>query len=435
MSKKLAYLATILSLASYATADLSEKIDPAAHTSEKSTSLASEGEKPTKKASQIASTQPFEPFSGKVKGKRVRVRVQPKLESFVLREARLGELFSVVGESNNFYAIRAPKDTKGYVFRTHILDGVVEGDRVNVRLAPDLESPVIGQLKRGEKITSTLSPGNNKWFEIELPQHMNFYIAQEYVERVGDPSIAEQQESKRQEALHRLNAALCFASSEIQKPFEEVDVTAITGKLSDFAAEYALFSDLAEKAQEATRLIEDSYVHKKIAFLESKNEKAIVSADDLPELKRLFALSHEVKGSLAVAPQKFDPKGASQGASLAAGAFAPSEITDKMAAWQTLEESLYHLWAAEHHGRSIDEFYAEERENATILTGIVESYDRPVKNRPGDYLLRSESMPVAFLYSTRVNLETLVGKKVTLFSITRNNNHFAFPAYFVLSAE
>ncbi|MGD0665819.1 MAG: hypothetical protein ABSA17_08880, partial [Rhabdochlamydiaceae bacterium] len=70
-----------------------------------------------------------------------------------------------------------------------------------------------------------------------------------------------------------------------------------------------------------------------------------------------------------------------------------------------------------------------------ILTGIVEPYASMVKHKPGDYVLKDKDLPKAYLYSTQVNLQEYVGKKVSILVVPRSNNNFAFPAYFVLSVE
>ncbi len=96
--------------------------------------------------------------------------------------------------------------------------------------------------------------------------------------------------------------------------------------------------------------------------------------------------------------------------------------------------SLPPLAAARGEG-TVEQFYENERENAAVLTGVIEPYSRPVKNRPGDYLLRCDNLPLAILYSTRVDLEKFVGKKISIIAAPRPNNNFAFPAYYVLSLE
>ena len=61
-----------------------------------------------------------------------------------------------------------------------------------------------------------------------------------------------------------------------------------------------------------------------------------------------------------------------------------------------------------------------------------------MKNRPGlVYVLLNpnNNLPIAFLYSTKLNLETRVGQEQSFIVVTRPNNNFAFPAYFVIGVE
>ncbi len=168
-------------------------------------------------------TTPFEPFTGIISGSKVRMRTQPSLEGHVVRETTRGDLFAVMGETQDYYAILPPKGSKGYVFRTFILDGKVEGERVNVRLSPDTEAAVVAQLNRGDSVETTVSSTNNKWLEIDLPPTSRFYIAKEYLEKKGGIELIASFEKKKVEAGHHLSAASLFAQSEIQKPFEQID--------------------------------------------------------------------------------------------------------------------------------------------------------------------------------------------------------------------
>jgi len=63
------------------------------------------------------------------------------------------------------------------------------------------------------------------------------------------------------------------------------------------------------------------------------------------------------------------------------------------------------------------------------------TYETNVKNRPGDYILYGSHAPLAYLYSTQVPLDQYEGQIVTLLASPRPNNHFAFPAYFILAVE
>ena len=104
--------------------------------------------------------------------------------------------------------------------------------------------------------------------------------------------------------------------------------------------------------------------------------------------------------------------------------------------WDPLEEALFLNWNAFHTEKNLTDFYAEQKANASLLSGKLEPYTHSVKEKPGDYVLRGpEKTPIAYLYSTHVDLEPYAGKIITILASPRPNNHFAFPAYFVLSIE
>jgi hypothetical protein len=167
-------------------------------------------------------------------------------------------------------------------------------------------------------------------------------------------------------------------------------------------------------------MIQETYIQKKIAFLETKADRTTASLNvQQDNLKKLADMSKELgredEGEESIVDSE--------------------AITDKMLIWKPLEESRFHIWAMVNQGKTLDDLYEEEKTNADLLTGILEAYNRPVKNRPGDFLLKMNNRPIAFLYSTKVNLEELVGKKITVLAAPRSNNNFAFPAYFVFSIE
>ncbi len=348
------------------------------------------------------------PFTGAVKASKVRMRVAPNLDGHVVRETANGEMFIVTSEINDYYSIIPPKDAKGFVFRTFILDGTVEAERVNVRLYPDIDAPVVGQFNTGDKVTCVVSDVNNKWLEVNLPENSRFYIAKEYIEHKGPVELFAATEKKRAEAIHCLSAASLFAQAEIQKPFEQIDLERVTERFHQIERDYHELPSIVAQVREATQVIQDVYVQKKIAFIEGKTSFGRAGLEKLSQ--------YNEEGTTATI-------------------FDEQDVTDKMNAWQPLEESFYHLWVAVNGEKGLNEFYADAEQSATVLTGVVEPYTRPVKNRPGDFILKVGSLPVAFLYSTRVNLEKMVGQKITVLATPRPNHNFAFPAYFVISVE
>lgn len=380
-------------------------------------------------------TPSFSPFTGKVTGSKVRMRTQPSLDGHVVRETNFGELFAVMGEEEGYYAISPPKGTKGYVFRTFVLDNTVEGEHVNVRLYPDIEAPIVGQFNTGDHIETRVSDINNKWLVVDLPQQSLFYVAKEFFENAGPLDYLAKVEARHAEASHTLSAVFLYAQSEIQRQLQQIDLDSINTRFSQLVSDYSDLPEIVESAQEASRLIQEVYIQKKIAFLESKaDHKTQVVELDPMHVEKLAALGIHIKPH----QEERDMFMIGDTAASVVGLSTPLSdglLTDKMLAWQPREEALFHLWAAANGDRSINEFYLEESVDSTILSGIIEPYNRPVKNLPGDYLLRTDNHPVAFLYSTRVNLQNLAGKKVTVVAAPRPNNNFAFPAYFVLSVE
>ncbi len=385
----------------------------------------------------LASAQPtsFESFTGAITGVKVRMRTQPGIDSHVVRETSTGEMFAVVNEINEYYAVVPPKGTKGYVFRTFVLNDTVEGERVNVRLYPDIDAPVVAQLNTGDRISATVSDMNPKWLTLDLPPSSRFYVAKEYIEKRGDIHLIATIEKRKGEAAHHLSGVSLFAQSEIQKPFEQIDFDKINQKFNQISKEYHDLPVINEQVRETLLVFQDIYVQKKVAFLEGKyDHRAISNEIDSVHLNKLARLGIEIRPAVIEKPIVDTAVAASQEIGLSSP-MNDELITDKMMVWQPLEESLYHFWAASNSEKTVQEFYTEEEQNASVLTGIVEPYSRPVKNRPGDFLLRCENRPVAFLYSTRINLEKHVGQKVTLIAAPRPNHNFAFPAYFVINVE
>lgn len=406
----------------------------------------------------------FTPFTGKVVADKVRVRTQPDLEGHIVRELSAGDHLVVLGEENGFYAIGAPKDLKAFVFRTLVLDGVVEGSHVNVRLSPSVDAPIIAQLNSGDPVKGEVCPQHSKWLAIEPPAGVHFYIAKEYIQKVGDANFLALQEKRASEVSHLMNAAYLVAQAELRKPFEEIDLVRVHDAFDKVQKEYGDFEQETAKAAQVLDMIQDVYLQKKIAYLESKSQRSVSSwearsqklgaeleayQDRLAKLQSLLEEGKAPQGELVAAEELLCEDG--KDLQLVAADFPiqiervtqpvgrlieTPQMSDRMKQWIAVEDSLTHMRAF--HGsrdHSLSNYYAEEEASAKTLTGTLERYDRPVKNRPGDYILWLEGLPVAYLYSTKVDLESKVGQQVSLLVSERPNNQFAFPAYFVHEIE
>lgn len=356
--------------------------------------------KPVVKAPEV----PFSPFTGKVKGRKVRMRLQPDLDSRIIKELNKNDFLSVIGDKGEFWAVEPPAGIKSFVFRSFILDNVVEGNRVNVRLEPNLDAPIIGHLNAGDKVDGVISAINNKWLEIAPPSGTCFYVAKEFVEFAGGPEVKHQLDKRRLAAEQLLDATSLLSSAELRKPFEEVDFDRINKGFNIVISDYNDFPEYVEQAKESLASFQEAYLQKRISHLES-----------LPKV--------ETK------PAKNDF------ASDAAALESLYQVSDKMKSWEPIEHALFSSWTKLGENQTLDQYYEEQKLAAVTLTGILEPYNSPVKSKPGDYIIKDKDLPVAYVYSTVVNLQSLNGKQVKLIASPRPNNNFAFPAYFVLAIE
>ena len=349
----------------------------------------------------IEAERPFSPFTGKVKAKKVRLRANADLDSRVVKELNRNDLVVILGEKGDFYAVEPPQGSKAYVFRSFVLDGVVEGNRVNVRLEPSLDAPVIGHLNSGDRIKGVISSLNNKWYEISPPAGTRFFVAKEYIDSIGGVEVKAHLDKRRMAAEQLFDAATLLTQAEMKKSFREMDIERIKHNYQTVISDYVEFPELVDKAKEALNGVQEEYTQRKIAYLEDKAEGKI-SADEMRS---------SAKVEIALNP------------------------TDRMKMWEPVEESLYLSWSSRNEDRSMDEYYDEQRQGAQVVTGVIEPYNALVKRKPGDFMLKNKDRPIAYIYSTHINLQDFAGKKVTALVTPRSNNNFAFPAYFVLSVE
>jgi hypothetical protein len=347
------------------------------------------------------------PFTGTITGSKVRMRCGPDLDSLVVQELKKNDLVLVVGDTQEFWAVEPPTGTKVYIFRSYILDNTIEASRVNVRLQPDFEAPILGQLKQGDHIEGHICAQNHKWMEITAPKNIHFYVSKEYVNRIGDGNFFAHMQKRKEEAEKLLNSAFFLTQNECKKPFNEMQPQEAVQQFEAIIKGYPDFTEYVQQAKEGLSLLQDNYLQKKIAYLEAKAN-----------------LTTEEKEKLLAELPKRDPS-----------PHAPKQQTNKMLFWNAVEESLYQTWASLHPQKSIDDFYREQEVNGIQITGIIESFDTKIQERPGDFLINDSQGPIAYLYSTRIDLEKHIGKTVTINVSARENNNFAFPAYFVTSIK
>ncbi|EPP38345.1 hypothetical protein BOKEGFJH_00430 [Chlamydia avium] len=379
---------------------------------------------PKMSGQQQIETSAFTPFTGEIKGDRVRLRLAPHVDSSIIKELSKGDFVAVIGESKDYYVVSAPEGLKGYVFRTFVLDNAIEGEQVNVRLEPSTSAPVLARLSRGTEIQVTPNQSQGKWLEIVLPDQCSFYVAKNFVTNKGSIDLYKHREGQKKIALDLLESAMKFAQEELQKNLDAIDLESIYKKINLVQSEeFSNIPGLQPLIQKALEEIQDTYLSKSLSN-QNKN----------PGVKQLTGTSesfHTLEKSNSPTQSLLSQHIRKQ---------ARIKTSPKVQGRESLEHSLFKVWAdMQPQGNSkkltLEAFYEEEQKKKQVLIGEIDIYPHVVKNNPGDYLLKDKENTLAFVYATKIDLEKWIGKRVSIECLPRPNNHFAFPAYYVISIK
>ena len=346
-----------------------------------------------------SSRQALTPMTGRVLKDRVRLRNRPDRDAPVIMELHKDDLVLIDGLERDFFVVQPLEGMKAYVFRSYILDGSVEASNVNVRQAPSLDSTIVGRLQQGDRVEGEPAAEQNKWLQIRCPATCRFFVAKELIEQVGGAEIYAKMGARQGELHQLLHRAEDLAQQEMLKTYDAMRLDEVQALLERIGRDFRDFPSHAERARSLLSKVQHDYLSKKAAFLGDDHLMASTQAslEDHPVTPA---------GSVRL-------------------------ITDRMRLWEPIEHGLIESWMAANPEQTPQDFYSEEQRLSTELEGILEPFASTGNNRPGDYVLKYGAVPVAYVYSTSVNLQDQVGRKVRVLASPRPNHHYAFPAYFV----
>jgi len=344
-------------------------------------------EAPEAKA-KVPDAKSIERFTAKVTKDRVRLRLEPTLDGAILKELPKNTLLIATGATDEFYAVLPQPRSKGYIFRTYVLDGEIIGNHVNVRLEPDTNAKIVCQLNSGDKVQGQVAPSNSRWLEIDMPSEVRFYVSKDYVTKAGPESLYTILEEKMKSMQDKLAILEKSIDEELKKPFAAIKLAPYAKELNAIAQQNSDFPEQAQKAQLLLKKMQEEYLEK------SLNNRTELTAE-------------------AQAPT-----------------IAPKVATIKPA------EPAIEAPAAEQEEVPVPAAPPVEKGIETVR-GVIRPYTTLAQNSPGDFLLvdAKTNLPQAFLSSTQVNLGNYIGKEVSLSVIEKDNNNFAYPAYTVLKAD
>jgi hypothetical protein len=121
----------------------------------------------------------------KVLGDRVSLRVNPDLNSELLDRAMRGEELVFLGKTNGWVAVQAPASLDFWVAGQYVQNGTVQPDKLNVRSGPSQNYSVVCVVNKGDSLA--LRGEFNEWLKIAPPAGSRVWISEEYAELVEPP--------------------------------------------------------------------------------------------------------------------------------------------------------------------------------------------------------------------------------------------------------
>lgn len=134
----------------------------------------------------ICPAQEFQAFKGEVNADNINIRSDSTASSEVICNVNRGDYVEVILEFYDWYKIKLPKTAPAFIKKDLVQtsDGKtarVLKDRVNIRLHPDLSSPIIGRANTNE--TVNILEDNGQWYKIE-PVNSFGWIHKKFVNKV-----------------------------------------------------------------------------------------------------------------------------------------------------------------------------------------------------------------------------------------------------------
>jgi len=350
----------------------------------------------------------IDPFTGKITGNKVRLRLAPTLDGTILSELSKNDLVVVTGEIDEFYTIKPFPESKAYIYRAYVLDGVVEANNVNIRLEPNNHSPVLTQLNQGDRVSGTLCPNDNKWLEIDLPEAIRFYVSKVYVTNAGDESIYHKTANRRQQVGEKLTLLQQSLDEEMKKTFRAIQLMPLVTELKTIAAQNQDLPELAEKAQTMIKTAQEEY-------LALSQRKSNANQESSPQCSQTAEDNKEGDSEQTVHTEQS-----------AFRRFASFSLEKQ-------EISLVDQAISDGKAATREEFYLKECSRAEEKVGQLIPYERLSSTRPGDFMLvdSKTKVPVAYLYSSNVDLNQFIGRNIRVVVSPRPDHHYALPAFFV----
>lgn len=138
------------------------------------------------------------PQWGEINTDRVNLRAGIGEAYRILATAEKGHRLLVQEERLDWYRVLRPDDLACWIHSDYVQiqenTGTLTGDRVNVRIAPDMRFPPVDQLDRDDTVRVLGKDPTGVWIQIQAPEGVSCWVTKKFVTLLGetDPSLAAQ---------------------------------------------------------------------------------------------------------------------------------------------------------------------------------------------------------------------------------------------------
>ncbi|MCM8528337.1 MAG: SH3 domain-containing protein [Lentisphaeraceae bacterium] len=212
---------------------------------------------------------------GTVQAQKLRMRSKPGTKYEVVGQLKKGDAVKVVEEQEGWLKIVAPESVEAWISSKFVSDGVVTGNRINVRAGPSVAYNNFGKLNKGDKV-EVIEVKDKIWAKIKGSPKLHVWVSSTYVKL--EPLIVARDDEKN-DALN--------------------DVKAVADKDDPKMTEVAKLKKELDKekkaAEDAKKLLEEE--KKKLARLE---EEKIAAAKKVEFIEKLLEIEKKKKSKKLV---------------------------------------------------------------------------------------------------------------------------------------
>lgn len=204
---------------------------------------------------------------GTVQAEKLRMRSKPGTKFEVVGQLKKGDAVKVVEEKEGWLKIVAPESTEAWISSKFVVNGIITGDRINVRAGPSVAYNNFGKLNKGDKV-DVVEIKDKVWAKIKGSPKLHVWVSSSYVKL--EPLMVARDDEKNK-ALNDVKAV-----DDSKDP-----------KMSEVAKLKEELSKEKLAAENAKKLLEEE--KKKLAILEEEKiaaAKKVIFIEKLLEIEK-----------------------------------------------------------------------------------------------------------------------------------------------------